>query len=318
MRRKFHCLVCSQIVEPSLVHIACRRTCGNPECQAIYQKRYSAQIERHLQRKRIEHLRQQGIDLVTCALCDQQFEMIHHCHLRTHGLSLKEYKLLYPNLPTLNSRMKQTRGEGALNQSQYLNYSGKQPDQRLYEFLTGCLLGDGHLEKRPGKRNARYAEGGSNQEYLKWKHEFLSQYLPCSFKEKISSPHILTGREYRGWWIKTKVHPLLTELHSQWYSDRKFVSQDIILKYLSEFALIVWFCDDGCSSNGIRFYTMAFSIDEVTLLKRLLESRFGFQASILTNQKNQPFIRLGGDSKQKLAKIVSSFSIPGMKYKLDL
>ncbi len=56
--------------------------------------------------------------MVTCALCHQQFEMIHHSHLKKHGLTVKQYKSLYPNLPTLNSRTKQTREQGALTQGQ--------------------------------------------------------------------------------------------------------------------------------------------------------------------------------------------------------
>jgi|GEM_PF-4617472 len=33
--------------------------------------------------------------MVTCAVRNQQFEMIHYNHLKTHGLTVKEYKKLY-------------------------------------------------------------------------------------------------------------------------------------------------------------------------------------------------------------------------------
>jgi LAGLIDADG DNA endonuclease family len=245
MRQTFHCVVCGKKVELGLAHQACRHTCGSAECQAVYQKRYIAQVDQRRQNNRIKLLQSQGVDMVTCAVCNQQFEVIHHNHLKTHGLTVKEYKKLYPHLPTLNSRMKQTRGQGALTQSHYLNYVGKEPDEELYEFLTGTLLGDGYLEKTSNKRNARYAEGGSNQKYLEWKHEFISQYFSCSFNERLSSPHTRTGKQYQGWWLKTTVNPVLTKLHSQWYDGKKVIPKHLILQYLTELALVIWFCDDG-------------------------------------------------------------------------
>jgi len=316
MRQPFHCVVCGQIVEFGSAHQACRHTCGNAKCQAVYQKRCSTQVDQRRQSNRIKQLQLEGVDMVTCAVCNQQFEMIHHSHLKIHGLTVKQYKNIYPGLPTLNSRMKQTRGQGALTQSHYLNYIGREPDGKLYEFLTGSLLGDGHLEKTSKKRNARYAEGGGNQKYLEWKNEFLSQYFSCVFSERLSSPHTKTEKQYQGWWLRTKVHPVLTELHSEWYCQKKVVPQPLILKYLSEFALIIGFCDDGSSSHGIRFYTMAFSADEVEFLVTLLKSRFGLQGNILKNKKNQMFINLDTNSKRKFRKITSQFSIPGMEYKL--
>jgi hypothetical protein len=212
--------------------------------------------------------------------------------------------------------MKLQRGKEATKRSHYLKYEGKEPDRELYEFLTGCLLGDGSLEKHSSKLNARYAEGGSNQKYLEWKYKFISQYFSCSFKERISSPHTKTGKRYQGWWLRTTVHPVLTELHWQWYSKVKIIPKKLITKYLTEFALAIWFCDDGCSSGSANFYTMGFSDNEVEFLSTLLESRFDLYGSILKNKSNQSFIRLSADSKRKLSKIVAKFSIPGMEYKL--
>ncbi|MFP5272729.1 hypothetical protein [Coleofasciculus sp.] len=197
-----------------------------------------------------------------------------------------------------------------------MQYNGKKIDQKFHEFITGCLLGDGSLERQSKRRNARYAEGGSNQKYLEWKHNFLKQYFPCSFDERLSSPHTKTGKRYQGWWLKTTVHPEITKLHSQWYSSQKVIPTDIIQKYLTDFALTVWFCDDGCSTEGIFFYTFGFSELEVKLLADILKSRFGLSSSILENQRNQFMIRLDAESKKRFRKITSKFEIPGMQYKL--
>ncbi len=317
MRQSFNCLVCGQVVDPFYAHPGCSKTCGSFECQAIYSKQIIKKIDQSRHLNHVEELKRQGFDMVTCAVCNRQFEMIGYNHLKTHGLTIQEYDKLYPNLSRMNFRMKQQRAITAIKRSDYLNYPGKQLDQKLYEFLTGSLLGDGSLEKAKNKINARYAEGGSNQKYLEWKYQFLSQYFPCSFNERLSSPHTKTGKQYQGWWLKTTVHPFLTQLHSQWYQKNKILPQDFISNYLTEFALMIWFCDDGCSSNGIIFYTMAFDDYEVKFLLNLLNSRFGLYGSILKNSKNQPFVKLNAESKIKFREIISRFSITGMEYKLN-
>ena len=310
-------MACGKKVVVDRANPACRHTCGDTECQAVYQKQYSAQMERYRQRNRIERLQQQGFDLVTCVVCDRQFEMIGQSHLKTHGLTVDEYKTLYPDSPRCNSRIKKQRGREALKRSHYLDYGGKDPDQELYQFLTGSLLGDASLEKEASKLNARYAEGAANQQYLEWKYKFISQYFSCTFNERLSSPHTKTGKQYQGWWLKTTVHPVLTKIHSQWYEPKKIIPKSFLAEYLTEFALTIWFCDDGCSTGAVRFYPMAFSDDEVKFIVSLLESRFNLYGSILRNKKNQPFINLDANSRKIFREIVSKFSIPGMEYKLN-
>jgi LAGLIDADG DNA endonuclease family len=317
MMKAFNCAACGRKVEVGSAHPACRHTCGDAKCQSVYQKQYSTQIDRYNQRNRIEQLQQQGIDMVTCAVCNQRFEMIGYNHLKIHGLTVDEYKILYPNLPRCNSRIKQQRGREALKRSHYLNYLGKAPDRELYEFLTGSLLGDASLEKYPNKLNARYAEGAGNQKYLEWKYKFISQYFSCSFNERISSPHTKTGKQYQGWWLRSRVHPIITEIYSHWYDPKKIIPKSFISEYLTEFALTIWFCDDGCSTGAVRFYPMAFSDNEVEFIVDLLKSRFNLRGNILKNKKNQSLINLDADSKNIFRKIVSKFSIPGMEYKLE-
>jgi hypothetical protein len=256
-----------------------------------------------------------GKEMIACAVCGERFTIIQHTHLNRHGLTVAQYRELYPLADLMTEEVKKTRAIGSLIQSRYLNYPGKQPDSHLYEFLTGSLLGDGCLEKSPSKLNARYAEGGSNELYLKWKHDFLSKYFQCSFKERLSSPHTKSGKRYQGWWVKTTVHPLLTDWHSQWYKQRKVIPINLVEKYFTEFTLTVWFCDDGCSTNGANLYTMAFSEEEVIFLSELLLSRFDLANSILKNKQKQFFIRFRAAASRQLKEIVASFHIPGMEYK---
>lgn len=317
MQTPFNCAVCGQLVDPRLAHPACSQTCGSEQCKATYYRQCIRVFDQHRQQQRIKEFQQRGFDMVTCAVCNRHFEMIGYNHLKTHGLTVQEYAELYPELPRLNSRMKQQRGRESKKRSRYLHYNGNQIDQKFHEFITGCLLGDGSLERRSKVRNARYVEGGSNPKYLEWKYNFIKQYFPCSFDERLSAPHTKTRKRYQGWWLRTTVHPEITKLHAQWYSSQKVIPQNIIQKYLTDFALTVWFCDDGCSTEGIFFYTFGFSEAEVRFLSTLLQSRFDLFSSILKNQQNQFMIRLNAESKKRFRKITSKFIIPGMEYKLD-
>jgi len=317
MQKSSNCLVCGKLIDPSSSHPACKKTCGSVECQAVYAKQSARKFDQNRQRRKIKQLEAEGVDMVTCGVCNQKLEIVGFNHLKTHGLTVQEYAKLYPDLPRMNSRIKAERGKQSQSKSRYLAYDGQEIDQKFYEFLTGSLLGDGSLERRSKKRNARYAEGGSNQKYLTWKHNFLKQYLPCTFTERLSAPHTKTGKKYKGWWLRTSVHPQFTQFHEQWYKPKKIIPQEFINKYLTEFALTIWFCDDGCSSGGIFFYTMGFSEAEVEFLVSLLKSRFNLSGSILKNQKQQLLIRLHANSKQRLREITSNYLIPGMEYKLD-
>lgn len=317
MRNPYNCAVCGKIVDPRFLHPAYHKTCGSLECQATHNKRAMKKCDQLRQQKHIQELMERGVEMVTCEICKQSFQILNYHHLKIHGLTLNEYKKLYPNSPTINNQSKETRGKGSIAQSSYLSYQGKQPDSKLCEFLAGCLLGDGNLEKRSNKLNARYNEGGANQQYLQWKYEFLSQYFCCSFNERLAKPHVKTGKRYLNWWIRTTVHPFLTNLYGQWYQDRKIVPESFIAQYLTEFALVVWFYDDGCCSNGIMFYTMSFSLKEVEFLMDLLGSRFDLGGSILKNKNQQFYIRLDAKSRDKFRQIVEKFPINGMEYKLN-
>lgn len=317
MRHPFICTYCQTLVTPKNSHHACYKTCGSPECQAKLYADHRKKSDYLRQRQKIQELKKQGLDLVTCQICQEEFEMIHHSHLKKHGLTVSEYKTRFPKSEILNDRIRNIKSKTASKRSKYLSYNGKNVDKKLYEFMAGTLLGDGSIERRSVKRNARYAEGGNNKAYLTWKKCFLEEYFSCSFQERLSRPHPKTGKRYKGWWIKTTVHPELSNLHSLWYSDKKKIPKDFIENYLTEFAFSIWFYDDGCMSSGSFLYTLNFSEDEVCFLSRLINEKFRLKNSVLKNKQNQYFIRISNYSKSTLSSILNRHPIPGMEYKRD-
>lgn len=313
------CVSCQKPIPRHISRYGRREVCGNPECTR--QKNLAlARFHDHKRReKQREEEAKQGKEFISCAVCGAEFELIQHTHLRRHQMTIDDYKLLYPDHPMMSNAMLKKRALGSINQSRYLTYNGKPIDENFHNFMVGVMLGDGSLEKRPKKKNARYAEGGNNQAYLAWKYDFLRQYLPCTFAEKLSAPHVKSGKRYLGWWIKTGVHPDLTEIHKLFYPDGKKVLNPMYLsRYFNELSLAVWVCDDGhVAADGSQsfLYTHSFRKSEVEWLSSLLQIDFKLKNTIIFNQKKQPFIRFPRHSTTRLKEIISQFQIPGMEYK---
>jgi hypothetical protein len=94
--------------------------------------------------------------------------------------------------------------------------------------------------------------------------------------------------------------------------------QSLVEKYLTEFALAVWFCDDRHSSKCVMrsyLYTMAFSPEEVRFLSEFLKFKFGLNNRTIGNKNNQLFLIFSGAASDKIRKITRYFSLPGMDYK---
>lgn len=306
------CVICGNPILPHRNLREAHKTCGKPECIRAWRRRYQRERKRMKRQQKIKQER----DAVVCRICGEDFQVIQYTHLRKHGLTIDQYMSQYPDAPMMVKSVLHSRGVGSIIHSRYLTYNGKEPDVKLLEFLTGSLLGDGSLELRPSKTNARYAEGGKNELYLRWKLDLLSEYFPCSFDERLSSPHTKSGKRYHGWWVRTGVHPLLTQWHEQWYMERKVVPQTLVERYLTTFALAVWFCDDGhADRHGALIYTYAFSLEEVEFLSNLLKSRFDLGNEVRKNKSDQPFLWFCAKEKRHLQKLIAPISIPGMEYK---
>jgi len=83
MQTPFNCAVCGQLVDPRLAHPACSQTCGSEQCKATYYRQCIKVFDQHRQQQRIKEFQQRGFDMVTCAICNRQFEMIGYKHLKT-------------------------------------------------------------------------------------------------------------------------------------------------------------------------------------------------------------------------------------------
>lgn len=287
-----------------------RRFCGRAECQAEAACRRSARVRERHRRDRVQR---EVSPAVACRVCGLVLEAISGGHLARHGMDAAAYKAQYPLAPLAMDHIRERRSAAGQKHAAWREVSVRMIDARFNEFLTGSLLGDGHIG--PTKRSARYAEGGSNEQYLRWKHELLSAYVPASFKFRLPKPDKRTGKVYPGWWIRSKTHPVLLEQRRLWYPDGiKYIPRPFVEANLSLFALAVWFCDDGHSGDPTYLYTLDFQAIEVGFLSRLLADKFGLTANV-RSLSGKPALSFPVKSADRLRDLLRPFSIPGMEYK---
>ena len=204
------------------------------------------------------------------------------------------------------------------------------------EALIGNLLGDGslrfthkELEWKPKvNTNALYAMTLKNKDYVY--HLWQNIYKDiCTNTPPRPWPNPKTGKPISQYAFSSKSLPALTILHSQWYlwseTKKNFIKivPINIDKLLTPIGLAHWIMDDGFKSGKrVVLCTESFTLEEVELLKKVLESKFELKVSI-QNRKTSGGIQgyrlaISSYSRAKLISLVEPYFIPSMKYKLGL
>lgn len=136
----------------------------------------------------------------------------------------------------------------------------KELTPRQQSIIHGTLLGDGYMRVvATGGINAHLQLKHSikQRNWLEWKYNELRNLFVMEprvvfdeggFKGKYE------GQVYEKVYVTSKCHPLLTEIHDEFYTrsnsevtehiHKKRVTQTILDK-VDDVALMVWFCDDG-------------------------------------------------------------------------
>lgn len=188
-------------------------------------------------------------------------------------------------------------------------------DSELFQFFLGNFLGDGTFKMASKKsKNPRYSVGhGEKQtEYLLWKEKFLKN------KNIRTNLHYYTAKDSRikkGYYVsgflKSEANPVFMNFYEQ-YSPKKNINYNFVKK-LDAFGLAVWYMDDGfVTKNSFQISTCGFTIEEVSILQRVLLENF----NIKTNQVLSKEIYILAESRDLFIEIIKPFIIPSLEYKL--
>lgn len=176
-------------------------------------------------------------------------------------------------------------------------------------LIVGCILGDGHLRKLEGRKDAFLEINHSlkAKEYIDWKYQILKEICQSSPKKrKIDEKRI-------GYRFFTREHPQLTKLWLRFYrGKKKVVPKDLQLNGL---ILAVWLMDDGSFSKGnLYLNTQKFSFKDQRRLLHFLR-KIGIKAR-MNKDKKYYRIRIKKESLERLKNLVKPYILPSMAYKL--
>jgi recombination protein RecA len=176
------------------------------------------------------------------------------------------------------------------------------------ELVIGSLLRDGYLVKTTRGYAFRVNHGPAQKEYVDWKYSML--------KNLVNSPPRLAGRCY---YFRTVSHPFFNRLREQFYKGgNKILPYKLFKKHISPFMLAVWIMDDG-SKDGkqVRINSQSFSKSENIALMNILQAKLGIKTT-LNRDKDKYRLRICNDSMANLSRLIRSYFIPSMLYKLPL
>jgi hypothetical protein len=226
-------------------------------------------------------------------------------------------------------KLVQTRDYRGYKLQEYLK---KQPplSKIQKEILIGSLLGDGCLRKT--------SVSGLANAYFKYdqmfSHSSLVYLVYLVFQNITGTPPSIRYKDFEADSKTLKKHscsfrtyrlPVLTHYYNQFYqldslgNLRKRVPIQI-KDWLTPIGLAFWFMEDGSTeSSGLYFHTQGFQLNDVELLRQVLNEKFGLQTSLITEkraEKKYYKIYVKAESRPILTELIKPYIIECFKYKL--
>lgn len=186
------------------------------------------------------------------------------------------------------------------------------------DFLVGSMLGDGHIVK--SGRFAKYSTSHSKKqkEYITWISEIFGSLgrglkLYNSYNKKYN-------RTYEFYNFNTVIVPELLSFRNNFYDHlgKKIIPSNLKNILNSPLSLAVWLMEDGhlnTRTKGTYLCTDCFSYEEHKILQDILVDNFSLSPKII--KYNNTFrLRFGVAESKKIPKLVKSYFVDSMKYKL--
>jgi len=192
----------------------------------------------------------------------------------------------------------------------------------IASVLYGSFLGDGYVN--PGGF-LLLSHGEKQLDYLEWKMEKLQPIMRGGlYKRKPSPPPFSQLPVYSA---STKALPFLREMREKLYpSDgSRPVAPIIESPHFDELALAIWYLDDGSRSNKTcRFATNRYSMENVDLLRDVLDAKFGIKSvrdmvKGTSSGKDQYIIRTNTQGGMRLFSIINKvmpYIPPSVRHKV--
>lgn len=200
---------------------------------------------------------------------------------------------------------------------------------KVWQVITGELLGDGHINYNPKLPNINgrleFTFSSKILHYVNYLEFDVLSFICTKSKPTPWHNKNLTNKEPTQYWFYTKRISALSDLHKIWYKEigKKFVKTILsnIEQLLTPIGLAHWIMGDGYFYNGsVIICTDNFTLDEVLILKAILEKKFLLKVSLKKCQNTNNVVWRVSISKlslENLKLLVIPYFIPEMLYKLN-
>jgi len=214
----------------------------------------------------------------------------------------------------------------------------------LDKFLIGIMLGDGNISRSSLTSNSRFemSFGQKYKEYAESIGKLFIDYVPESSKTMpIKTVELkLKDKVYTNYRFKTASLPIFNKYHSLFYKMETQINLDSknsvskrsslrnikiipsnILDLLDPISLAYLIMSDGNydkSRNRVRIYTNSYSKEEVDMLSKALNTKFGIYTAILHDRKDQWIITIGATQLDSLRNLVSPYFHPTLLYRIGI
>ena len=196
--------------------------------------------------------------------------------------------------------------------------------EEVISMIVGSVLGDSHLEKRKRGRGTRLKleQCGKNVEYMMWFHKYLAERGYCRKEKPKLKRRVRKGGVFFHYQINSYTFESLNWLYELFYREEEGKMRKVVFKgiekYLTPFALAIWFQEDGSRiRETVRIATNNFKEEEVRYLCEVLEDKYRIKASVVKGGKGKGLVLyIYKRDKGKFEKLVKPYMRKTMYYKL--
>jgi hypothetical protein len=192
----------------------------------------------------------------------------------------------------------------------------------LKQVLIGNILGDVHMRRFSENANVRiiFRQGSMNATYLMHLYNLFQEFVLIPPSVSIVTDK-KTGKVRSNLSFSTLSLPCFNELYKSFYFENKKVIPIYIADLLTPVSLAYWIMDDGTfTGSGLRLNTQSFSLEELNLLLKALDTNFSIKASIniYNKKKSQYTIYISKNQMFLIRDLIIEYMHPDMLYKLNI
>lgn len=198
----------------------------------------------------------------------------------------------------------------------------------LRGFLTGLILGDGHIDNGITKRGFRIKS--IQKDFI---DQIYNELSSCTnFKMRVNYVPERIDREchHKAYWeLYVQAHPYFVKKYHHFYDDhrKRIVSSDA-MQWLTPYGLANWYMSDGyiclvgkergeIRDRRIDICTDRYDLHTVQRLQDMLMKRFDIAATLVKRGKIYR-IRIRQKSYQRFIELIEPYMVESMKYKMYL